>query len=1424
MRNRYTSAGKIGSLVLSGILAFVSFDLTAQSAPEQRLQAGLVDVTSQRIGQAGSVVDHSVTERGGSPNALCGGATVVTLPLGTPVTVTGNNSGSVFDPIISANVVWEGFTTSACASVTVGYCGTTPAFTGALITLTVGCPLTNLAFNNLSNVIPDACGDGNFAILFPDLPAGTYYYPVLQGTGATGPYSLTFTATACSTTFPANALCNGAIELFPDAACTPVAGSVEFATRAGNTGGGCGNSDAADGVWYSFTATTPAQAITVVPSAQFSSQFQVFNGDCNALTALSCAVGADFGITSSLGLDDLTVGATYYVRVSDWYSGAPRTPTFTICIRSCDAETGTLTADEATVCYAGSPITISATENDAPAVPSGFVVAYVLTSGTGLVIEATGTEASFEVDATGLYTIHTLVYDPATLDLGTIVIGETTGGDVNALLVQGGGAICGSLDLMGAAVTVQVCGNCPAFAGTLTADEATVCYEGGPVTISATPNAVPTIPAGFAAVFVLTVSSDLVIVATNTVPTFTVPAVGQYRIHTLVYDPATLALGTIVLGQTTGGDVNGLLEQGGGSICASLDLVGAAVTVQVCSNCPAFAGTLTADEATVCYEGDPVTISAAQNVAPTTPAGFAAIYVLTVSSDLVIVATNTVPSFTVPALGQYRIHTLVYDPATLDLGIVVLGQTTGGEVSALLEQGGGTICGSLDVNGAAVSVVVCSDCAADAGTLTATSSTVCFVAPEMIISATSNGDVVVPLGFETLYLLTSGQDLVIEGGAFAEPSFTVTSVGDYTIHTLIFDPATLDLGSLVFGESTAGEVNVLLIQGGGTICASLDLVGAPVTVQVCSNCAADAGTLTADEATVCYEGEPVIISATQNDEPTIPFGFGTVYVLTAGSDLVIVATNTVPTFTVPAIGQYRIHTLVYDPATLDLGTIVLGETTGGVVSALLQQGGGAICGSLDVVGAPVVVEVCLPPCDAYAGTLIDATSEICFLAPTITANATSNNDAVVPVGFETLYLLTSGTDLVIVQAALTPAFNIGAIGEYTMHTLVYDPATLDLGGLTFGVSTAGEVLAQLIQGGGTICASLDVAGAPVAVIDCTPVNDDCSAAIEIPINAEGNCPNGSITGNTTYATEDTGNRPTCDETAVSFADVWYTFNSGANTEVTLGFDPLSMENWGLTVSDACTGGTDLFCEVAPSLPLVITTTENTTYWVRVFTNVEFGLGGEFSLCLSGASPTFICDGGAVSDMDSETTISVCQDGDADVIDFVTSSTSVESYAYVVTDESNVIVTLMSGNSLDFNALLSGTYRVWGISYNGDLEGAGPGSIATAVTSTGDCLELSSNFVAVNVEVCSGIAINVADAWSIFPNPTNGIFNVRFSGAQGKAVIELLDMGGRLVVQGTTSVTNGQVITFNTAGRAVPGLYTVRLTSASGVQNVRLVVQ
>ncbi len=729
----------------------------------------------------------------------------------------------------------------------------------------------------------------------------------------------------------------------------------------------------------------------------------------------------------------------------------------------CEAEAGTLDITKPLICFDGVSANLNASVADAPVVPVGYEVLYVLTSGSGLVIEQVGATPNFIVTEPGVYTIHTLVYDPNTLDLSIVVLGQTTGFDVNGLLIQGGGSICAALDVAGG-VTNVIYPN----AGTLSG-ASDVCNTTGEVVLTATPNGDSNVPDGYSLAYVLTSGSDLVIQQLGSEPSFTVTGGGLYTIHTFVF-PSDLDLSGVVPGETTGGDVLALLAAN--NICAALDVAGAAFNISDPN-----AGTLTAVADVVCFETGIVTIAATPNGDQVVPAGYSLLYVLTEGPGLVIQNVSPTPSFTVAATGVYTIHSFVY-PSDLDLSGVVPGETTGFDVNGLLVQGGGEICGSLLVAGAVTEAVECPLCTADAGTLNG-GGEACLENGSATITASADGNAVVPTGYSTVYVLTSGPGLVIVN-AGAEPSFEVDAEGTYTIHTLVFDPATLDLGIVEFGVTTGFDVNGLLIQGGGNICASLDVAGAAFNVTTCEEeCLANAGTLSGG-GEACLENGSATITASADGNAVVPTGYSTVYVLTSGPGLVIVNAGAEPSFEVDAEGTYTIHTLVFDPSTLDLGIVEFGVTTGFDVNGLLIQGGGNICASLDVAGAAFNVTTCEEECLANAGNIAPADFLVCWQDDQLVGVPAGN--AVVPAGYETLYVLTRGNGLVIRQVNTEPVFTVNQNGVYRIHTLVYDPATLDLSIVQFGVTTGFDVNGLLIQGGGGICASLDVNGAPFIAV------------------------------------------------------------------------------------------------------------------------------------------------------------------------------------------------------------------------------------------------------------------------------------------------------------------------------------------------------
>jgi hypothetical protein len=811
------------------------------------------------------------------------------------------------------------------------------------------------------------------------------------------------------------------------------------------------NGDANVPAGYSQAYVLTSGAGLVIEQLGGTPEFTVTGGGLYTIHSFVFPTGLDLsvvvpGVTTGFDVNGLLVQGGGSLCASLDVAGAQ----FNVS----DPNAGTLSGG-ADVCSTGSAV-LTATANGDANVPAGYSQAYVLTSGAGLVIEQLGGTPEFTVTGGGLYTIHSFVF-PTGLDLSVVVPGVTTGFDVNGLLVQGGGSLCASLDVAGAQFNVS-----DPNAGTLSGG-ADVCSTGSAV-LTATANGDANVPAGYSQAYVLTSGSGLVIEQLGGTPEFTVTGGGLYTIHSFVF-PTGLDLSVVVPGVTTGFDVNGLLVQGGGSLCASLDVAGAQFNVSDPN-----AGTLSGG-ADVCSNGS-TTLTATANGDANVPAGYSQAYVLTSGAGLVIEQLGGTPEFTVTGGGLYTIHSFVF-PAGLDLSVVVPGVTTGFDVNGLLVQGGGSLCASLDVAGAQFNV---SD--PNAGTLSG-GADLCLEQGSATLTATPNGDAVVPVGYSVLYVLTSGTELLIEQVG-AEPSFVVNQQNDYTIHTFVY-PTGLDLSVVVPGVTTGFDVNSLLVQAGGSLCASLDVPGAVFKARDCEEpCTANAGTLSGG-GDLCLDGGSAILSATANGDAVVPVGYTTAYVLTSGAGLVIEQLGATPDFTVNAAGTYTIHTFVF-PVGLDLSIVVPGVTTGFDVNSLLIQGGGDLCASLDVAGAGFAVASCEEECTASAGNITPAQFLVCRVGGTATLTGIPAGNAVVPAGYQTLYVLTRGQGLTIQQVSATPTFNVSQLGLFRIHTLVYDPATLDLSIVQFGVTTGFDVNSLLIQGGGSICASLDVAGSPHIVV------------------------------------------------------------------------------------------------------------------------------------------------------------------------------------------------------------------------------------------------------------------------------------------------------------------------------------------------------
>ncbi|MEX1132736.1 MAG: T9SS type A sorting domain-containing protein, partial [Flavobacteriales bacterium] len=107
---------------------------------------------------------------------------------------------------------------------------------------------------------------------------------------------------------------------------------------------------------------------------------------------------------------------------------------------------------------------------------------------------------------------------------------------------------------------------------------------------------------------------------------------------------------------------------------------------------------------------------------------------------------------------------------------------------------------------------------------------------------------------------------------------------------------------------------------------------------------------------------------------------------------------------------------------------------------------------------------------------------------------------------------------------------------------------------------------------------------------------------------------------------------------------------------------------------------------------------------------------------------------------------------------------------------------------------------------------------------GTCLERTSDFVTVNVEICTGIDARTGASWNLQPNPSNGDFTLISSITNDRVVVDVLEMGGRLAHSEQLSVIQGQAYTMHLAGQLVPGVYLLRFSTTGTSTTRRMVVQ
>lgn len=236
-----------------------------------------------------------------APTGACGGATATTTfgvwykftATASTSTVTVSNLGTgLVAPYVPYLEVFSG----ACGTLT-------PISTCQAISPSLSVTLTGLTITSV------------------------YYIRVYTTTQGTSNPTQKWDFDICVRTPPSNDECSGAVALTSAITCSNTAGTLDLATVSSGIPVGCASPGNLYDVWYQFVAASSTQtvAISSLGANITSPEIQLFSGTCGALTSLQCGA-------SSLTAAGLTVGATYYVRVSNVGTDPSGTSGFNICI------------------------------------------------------------------------------------------------------------------------------------------------------------------------------------------------------------------------------------------------------------------------------------------------------------------------------------------------------------------------------------------------------------------------------------------------------------------------------------------------------------------------------------------------------------------------------------------------------------------------------------------------------------------------------------------------------------------------------------------------------------------------------------------------------------------------------------------------------------------------------------------------------------------------------------------------------------------------------------------------------------------------------------------------------------------------------------------------------------------------------------
>ena len=254
-------------------------------------------------------------------NDECANATALTVGVTNTTGTVKSMSASTGIPVGCATGTpdddsWYMFTIASTQSVTVtlSNIGTNLSSSGAMLQLFSG---------SCGSLVSKACG--NTSLTGANLTAGTYYIRVYSFGSTIYNNNADFDITVTGP--PSNDDCSGSTLLTSGTSCSNISGTIVNATASTSLPIGCEAAGTHYDVWYKFVAASNTHTVDISGQGTnfTSSEIQLYNGTCGALTSLTCGTTS---LTSSL----LTIGNTYYVRVSSISTSISSNGGFNICI------------------------------------------------------------------------------------------------------------------------------------------------------------------------------------------------------------------------------------------------------------------------------------------------------------------------------------------------------------------------------------------------------------------------------------------------------------------------------------------------------------------------------------------------------------------------------------------------------------------------------------------------------------------------------------------------------------------------------------------------------------------------------------------------------------------------------------------------------------------------------------------------------------------------------------------------------------------------------------------------------------------------------------------------------------------------------------------------------------------------------------